>query len=66
MSLSRDALDKWFKCAKEDLASAPADGMLVYLINQISPMDEPKEITRTDVEIIAVAYAKALQQYTRM
>jgi hypothetical protein len=64
MSLTRECLDKWLAYAQEDLKSAPADGMLVYLIEKQSP-DTSITFTRRDVEIIAVAYFKAMQAYTR-
>lgn len=62
MSLTREALDKWLDYAKRDLEIAPADGMLVYLIEKKGS----DTFTRAEVEIIAVAYYKAMVQYTRI
>ena len=61
VSLTREALDKWYEYAKRDLESAPADGMLVYLIDKKAG----DSFTRAEVEIIAVAYLKAMQAYVR-
>lgn len=65
MSLTREALDKWLDYAKRDLEGAPADGMLVYLIEKHAP-DTSITFSRRDVETIAVAYYKAMVQYTKM
>jgi len=64
MSLTREALVKWINYAKEDLKSAPPDGMLAFIVEYV-PQAQPGLWSKEEVEIIAVAYAKALQQYVR-
>jgi hypothetical protein len=66
VSLTREVLDKWLAYARKDLASAPADGMLTYLIEKCFSEGAPETFTRRDVEVVAVAYYKAMVQYTRM
>ena len=64
MSLTRKALDECLVGATADLEIAPADGMLCYLIECVS-LNKSEAPNRRDVEVVAVAYAKALQKYTR-
>jgi len=64
MSLTREALIKWRDYVRQELDSAPADGMLAYLIESV-PESQPGLWDKRQVEIIAVAYAKALQEYVR-
>jgi hypothetical protein len=61
MSLTREALDKWLDYARRDLESAPPDGMLVYLMDKANL----KYFESQDVAVIAVAYYKAMIEYTR-
>ena len=65
MSLTRETLDKWLNYAREDLTSAPADGMLVYLIDNVVPENSGQVFTRKDIEMVAVAYYKAMQDYLK-
>jgi hypothetical protein len=64
MNLTREALYKIWQTAKEDIESAPADGMLVHLIELQAP-DTTMTFTRRDVEVIAMAYLRAVQVYVR-
>lgn len=65
MSLTREALIKWRDYARQDLESAPPDGMLAFLIESVPQSSYSGLWDKRGVEIIATAYAKALQEYIR-
>jgi hypothetical protein len=63
MSLTRKALDECLKQAIEDIESAPANGMLTYLIE--SRNENPDSFIRREQEIVAMAFYRAMVIYTR-
>jgi len=62
MSLTRKVLDDCMKVAIADTESAPVDGMLKYLIEQRNISDN---FIIREMEIVAIAYYRAMVIYTR-
>jgi hypothetical protein len=62
--LTRKALMECRDSARESIENAPPDGMLAFLIESV-PESDPGYWNRTAVEVIAIAYARALQIHGR-